>query len=326
MRGAGGQPSGTALPWLRRPHSPRRLPPPPHLQAERLRALSVASSRLVEELRTKLARGEVVLKLAELCRKYETEAEQVLPFFTAAEQQQAQVGGCRPGGTWPCLMPGWPLGLVVAAVGRAVSRALRRPLLGSRARCRRWWRPGPSPAAGQARCCRRCTAALWTTQGARWRRTSTCPGGLGWWLGCVRFEPRLHVAGSLQLQLARPAACTAERLPGGSGLDPADESASRPAPAPPTPQVLRTLQPRAAGPGRHQPRAPAAAAAQRAAAQQVRRAGVRALLLTAPAADSRMPATPLAATTPGFSAPCAAALCRHSAPPAGCSSTWRAFQ
>jgi hypothetical protein len=52
----------------------------------------VASSRLLEALRAKLAHGESVLKLAELCRKYETEAEQVLPFLTAAEQLQAEVG------------------------------------------------------------------------------------------------------------------------------------------------------------------------------------------------------------------------------------------
>ncbi len=70
------------------------------LQAERLRALSVASSRMLEALRAKLARGESILKLAELVRKYETEGEQVLPFYSSAEAAQAEAldaqvsGGC----------------------------------------------------------------------------------------------------------------------------------------------------------------------------------------------------------------------------------------
>lgn len=48
----------------------------------------MASSQLLEALRERLARGESVLKLAELCRKYETEAEQVAPFCSREEAAQ----------------------------------------------------------------------------------------------------------------------------------------------------------------------------------------------------------------------------------------------
>jgi hypothetical protein len=53
----------------------------------------------LQELKKKLAKAESVLKLAEICRKLETEQEKVLPFWSAAEavplpgQEQTQSSG-----------------------------------------------------------------------------------------------------------------------------------------------------------------------------------------------------------------------------------------
>ncbi|GFR42630.1 hypothetical protein Agub_g3566, partial [Astrephomene gubernaculifera] len=54
-------------------------------QSERLKQLSLASSAAMDTLKAKLAVAENVLKLAELARKYETEQEKVLPFWSPAE-------------------------------------------------------------------------------------------------------------------------------------------------------------------------------------------------------------------------------------------------
>ncbi|KAG2490043.1 hypothetical protein HYH03_011508 [Edaphochlamys debaryana] len=54
-------------------------------QAERLKQLSLASATAMEALKGKLALAENVLKLAELARKYETEQEKVLPFWSPAQ-------------------------------------------------------------------------------------------------------------------------------------------------------------------------------------------------------------------------------------------------
>ncbi|GIL71704.1 hypothetical protein Vretimale_863 [Volvox reticuliferus] len=57
-------------------------------QAERLKQLSLASSASMDSLRGKLAVADNILKLAELARKYETEQEKVLPFWTPTEAVQ----------------------------------------------------------------------------------------------------------------------------------------------------------------------------------------------------------------------------------------------
>uniref|UniRef100_A0A383W766 Dynein regulatory complex subunit 2 n=1 Tax=Tetradesmus obliquus TaxID=3088 RepID=A0A383W766_TETOB len=49
--------------------------------AERLKQLSVMSSSAMQDLRSKIAKAESVLKLAEMCRKLETEHEKVAPFL-----------------------------------------------------------------------------------------------------------------------------------------------------------------------------------------------------------------------------------------------------
>ncbi|KXZ51819.1 hypothetical protein GPECTOR_11g26 [Gonium pectorale] len=59
-------------------------------QAERLKQLSLASAAAACDLRAKLVTAESVLKLAELARKYETEQEKVLPFWTPAEAVDAE--------------------------------------------------------------------------------------------------------------------------------------------------------------------------------------------------------------------------------------------
>lgn len=54
-------------------------------QADRLKQLSLQSVGAVEQLQSKLTVADNILKLAELARKYETEQEKVLPFFSPAE-------------------------------------------------------------------------------------------------------------------------------------------------------------------------------------------------------------------------------------------------
>ncbi|GFH08593.1 uncharacterized protein HaLaN_03578, partial [Haematococcus lacustris] len=57
------------------------------VQGERLKALTLSSHAAMTELSAKQATVETVLKLCELCRKYETEQEKVLPFMVP---QQAE--------------------------------------------------------------------------------------------------------------------------------------------------------------------------------------------------------------------------------------------
>jgi hypothetical protein len=63
-------------------------------QGERLKALTLSSNAAMTELKSKLGTAETVLKLCELCRKYETEQEKVLPFFVPP---QVGVRGGRGG-------------------------------------------------------------------------------------------------------------------------------------------------------------------------------------------------------------------------------------
>uniref|UniRef100_A0A7R9W0W4 Dynein regulatory complex subunit 2 n=1 Tax=Chlamydomonas euryale TaxID=1486919 RepID=A0A7R9W0W4_9CHLO len=58
-------------------------------QQSRLKALSLGSNATAASLNKKLAMAENMLKLAELCRKYETEQEKVLPFFSPNEDPAA---------------------------------------------------------------------------------------------------------------------------------------------------------------------------------------------------------------------------------------------
>jgi hypothetical protein len=53
--------------------------------ADRLKALSLASAAAGSELRRKLDRAAAVLRLAEVCRRLEGEAEKVLPFWSTNE-------------------------------------------------------------------------------------------------------------------------------------------------------------------------------------------------------------------------------------------------
>mmetsp|Transcript_30030 Transcript_30030/g.66514 ORF Transcript_30030/g.66514 Transcript_30030/m.66514 type:complete len:550 (-) Transcript_30030:342-1991(-) len=60
-------------------------------QADRLKQLSLSSNGAMDTLKKKLTTAENILKLSELCRKYETEQEKVLPFFTPG--QAGEEGG-----------------------------------------------------------------------------------------------------------------------------------------------------------------------------------------------------------------------------------------
>eukprot|EP00798_Chlamydomonas_sp_ICE-L_P003323 gene3323-13354_t len=61
-------------------------------QGERLRQLSLNSHSAEETLNKKLAVAENILKLSELCRKYETEQEKVLPFYSPAQAMGEEPG------------------------------------------------------------------------------------------------------------------------------------------------------------------------------------------------------------------------------------------
>lgn len=50
----------------------------------RLTILTLQSNRSIKELQRKKEKGERILKMAEMCRKYETEEEKVLPFYTTS--------------------------------------------------------------------------------------------------------------------------------------------------------------------------------------------------------------------------------------------------
>jgi len=56
-------------------------------QADRLKTLTLSSNAALEVLQKKLKTAESVLSLSELCRKYETEQEKVLPFFLPPEAE-----------------------------------------------------------------------------------------------------------------------------------------------------------------------------------------------------------------------------------------------
>jgi hypothetical protein len=60
------------------------------LQGERLKALTLNSSAAQEVLQRKLKSAETVLQLSELCRKFETEQEKVLPFMVSPQVRQAR--------------------------------------------------------------------------------------------------------------------------------------------------------------------------------------------------------------------------------------------
>ncbi|KAF6253998.1 flagellar associated protein [Scenedesmus sp. NREL 46B-D3] len=67
--------------------------------AERLKQLSVMSSGAMQDLRSKLAKAESVLKLAEMCRKLETEHEKELE--QQQQQQQQQQGAAEAAAASP---------------------------------------------------------------------------------------------------------------------------------------------------------------------------------------------------------------------------------
>lgn len=52
-------------------------------QRAKLTTLTVLSSKCIKELKDKHEKGECILKLAEMCRKLETEEEKVLPFYAS---------------------------------------------------------------------------------------------------------------------------------------------------------------------------------------------------------------------------------------------------
>lgn len=54
-------------------------------QGERLKQLSINSNAAMAKLREQLQMAESILKLAEICRKFETEQEKVLPFWSPQE-------------------------------------------------------------------------------------------------------------------------------------------------------------------------------------------------------------------------------------------------
>lgn len=57
-------------------------------QAERLKALTLSSTSAYAALEKKLSTAETVLQLCELCRKFETEQEKVLPFMIAPQIEE----------------------------------------------------------------------------------------------------------------------------------------------------------------------------------------------------------------------------------------------
>jgi hypothetical protein len=71
---------------------------PRQQHAERLKGLSFASAAATDELRRKLAKAAAVLRLAEVCRRLETEQEKVLPFWSVEEAVPiAEAGGAGSG-------------------------------------------------------------------------------------------------------------------------------------------------------------------------------------------------------------------------------------
>lgn len=60
------------------------------VQGERLKQLSLASNECMTKLKKKLGAGENMLKLADHCRKLETEQEKVLPFFNVGQDQLSE--------------------------------------------------------------------------------------------------------------------------------------------------------------------------------------------------------------------------------------------
>lgn len=54
------------------------------LERSRLTQLTLQSNAAIKELKRTNERGEFILKLAEMCRKLETEAEKVLPFYVSS--------------------------------------------------------------------------------------------------------------------------------------------------------------------------------------------------------------------------------------------------
>jgi len=69
-------------------------------ERERLTKLTLESNAAIKELKRKCEKGERILKLAEMCRKLETEEEKVLPFYasslTSEEQEDVQAAVMEP--------------------------------------------------------------------------------------------------------------------------------------------------------------------------------------------------------------------------------------
>lgn len=59
-------------------------------ERERLTKLTLESNAAIKELKRRCEKGERILKLAEMCRKLETEEEKVLPFYASSLTQEEQ--------------------------------------------------------------------------------------------------------------------------------------------------------------------------------------------------------------------------------------------
>jgi len=57
-------------------------------ERSRLTTMTLQSNNAIKELKTRKEQGERILKLAEMCRKFETEEEKVLPFYASSLNQQ----------------------------------------------------------------------------------------------------------------------------------------------------------------------------------------------------------------------------------------------
>ena len=59
----------------------------------KLTTLTKVSNKCIADLKTKHEKGEAIIRLAEMCRKLETEEEKVLPFYSSSltEAEEAEI-------------------------------------------------------------------------------------------------------------------------------------------------------------------------------------------------------------------------------------------
>jgi len=69
-------------------------------ERSRLTILTLQSNKSIKELQRKKEKGERILKMAEMCRKFETEEEKVLPFYTTSlnllEKREVEQANAEP--------------------------------------------------------------------------------------------------------------------------------------------------------------------------------------------------------------------------------------